>query len=185
MRNRFLMVFSVVVLFATVAVGQATQQRAPSPEIMRPADGDPIRQLNLTPEQREQIRAIRENNQKERAATVQKLREANRALEQALNAESPDEAAVQQRLKDVAEAQASQMQMRVLTEVRIRRVLTAEQRLLLHSLQEQARENRRQRMLTNPEERMQRRDERQRRGLERRNGANLLQRRRENQNRIP
>jgi Spy/CpxP family protein refolding chaperone len=185
MRNRFLMIFSVVILLATVALGQAAQQPVAGPETMRPADGDPIRQLNLTPNQREQIRAIRENNQNERAATAQKLREANRALEQALNSESPDEAIVQQRLKDVAEAQASQMRMRVLTEVRIRRVLTAEQRLLLQSLQQQARENRRQRMLSDPEEKMQRREERLRRAQERRNGANLLQRRRENQNRIP
>jgi Spy/CpxP family protein refolding chaperone len=152
---------------------------------MRPGDGDPIRQLNLTPEQREQIRAIREHNQNERAVTAQKLREANRALEQALNVENPDEAVVEQRLKDVADAQASQTRMRVLTEIRIRRVLTAEQRVLLRSLQEQARENRRQRMLPNPEDRMQQREERMRRVEERRNGVNQLQRRRDNQNRIP
>jgi Spy/CpxP family protein refolding chaperone len=189
MRNRFFSVSCALVLFATAAlsqpVQQPAQQPAPGPEAMRPGDGDPIRQLNLTPEQREQIRAIREHNQNERAVTMQKLREANRALEQALNAENPDEAVVEQRLKDVAEAQASQNRLRVLTEIRIRRVLTAEQRVLLRSLQQQARENRRQRMLPDTDENMQRRDERMRRAEERRNGVNQLQRRRDNQNRIP
>jgi len=189
MRNRFFLVICALVLFATTApsqpIQQPAQQPAPGPEAMRPGDGDPIRQLNLTPEQREQIRAIREHNQNERAVTAQKLREANRALEQALNAENPDEAIVEQRLKDVAEAQASQTRMRVLTEIRIRRVLTAEQRVLLRSLQQQARDNRRQRLLTDTEEKMQRREERMRRVEERRNGVNQLQRRRDNQNRIP
>ena len=185
MRNRFLIIFSLVILFASVALGQTPQPPTPGPEAMRPGDGDPIRQLNLTPEQREQIRAIRQNNQNERAAVGQKLREANIALEQALSVENPEEVVVEQRLKEVAAAQASQMRLRVLSEIRIRRVLTPDQRVLLRSLQQQAKENRRERMLTDPEERMQRREERMRRVQERRNGVNSLQRRRENQTRIP
>ena len=81
MRNRLLLMFAAVVLFASVTFGQTSQTPAPNAEPIRPGDGDPIRQLNLTPEQREQIRAIRQNNQNERAATGQKLREANRALQ--------------------------------------------------------------------------------------------------------
>lgn len=185
MRNRLLLVFAAVLLFASVAFAQAPQTPAPNTEPIRPGDGDPIRQLNLTPEQREQVRTIRQNSQNERAATARKLREANGALQEALNADNPDEAVVEQRLKEVAEAQASQMRLRVLSEVRIRRVLTPEQRLLLRSLQQQAMENRRQRLMTNPEEKLERREERLRRAQERRNGVNLLQRRRENQNRVP
>ncbi len=184
MRNRSLLIFTAIVLFASAAFGQALQQPAPNAETMRPADGDPIRQLNLTPEQREQIRAIRQNIQSERAAAGQKLREANLALEQALSAENPEEAVVEQRLKDVAAAQAAQMRLRVLSEIRIRRVLTTEQRVLLRSLQQQAMENRRQRMLNDPNERMQRQEERLRRAQERHNGVNSLQRR-ANQNRVP
>ncbi len=184
MRNRLLLMFTAVVLFASVSFGQAPQQPAPNAEPMRPADGDPIRQLNLTPEQREQIRAIRQNSQNERSTTALKLREANRGLQEALNADNPDEALVEQRLKEVAEAQASQMRLRVLSEVRIRRVLTAEQRVLLRSLQQQAMENRRQRMLTDPEEKLERREERLRRAQERRK-VNSLQRRRDSQTPIP
>lgn len=186
MRNRVLLL-SAFVMMAGVshAAGQAPQQPAPSPEAVRPTDADPIRQLNLTPEQREQVRSIRENNKAERAATNQKLREANRALEQALNSENTDESLVEQRLRDVAAAQASQTRMRVLTEIRIRRVLNPEQRLLLRSLQQEARENRRQFGLQDPEERMNRRAERMRQIQERRNGISPLQRRRELQRRVP
>jgi len=184
MRNRLLLMFAALVLFASVTFGQTPQTPAPNAEPLRPADGDPIRQLNLTPEQREQIRAIRQNNQNERAAECKKLREANRALQLALNADNPDEAVIEQRLKEVAEAQASQMRLRVLSEVRIRRVLTAEQRVLLRSLQQQAMENRRQRMAIDPDEKMERREERLRRAQERRK-TNSLQRRRDGQTPIP
>lgn len=186
MRNRLLL-FSAFLLLASVSAtaGQAPQQPVPSPEIVRPTDDDPIQQLNLTPEQRGQIRSIRETSKAERTAANQKLREANRALQEALNNENPDESVVEHRLRDVAAAQASQTRMRVLTEIRIRRVLNPEQRLLLQSLQQEARENRRQRGLQDPEERMKQRAERMRAIQERRNGINPLQRRRELQRRLP
>ena len=74
--------------------GQSTQQPAAAPEPQQ--GGDLIRQLNLTPEQREQIRAIREDKQTERAAVNQRLRESNRALEEALDTDNPDEVVIEQ-----------------------------------------------------------------------------------------
>jgi Spy/CpxP family protein refolding chaperone len=169
-------------LAASPVYGQTAQQQPAAPEAQQggAVGGDPIRQLNLTPEQREQIRFIREQNKEERAAINERLRESNRALEEALNSDNPNEAAVEQHMRDVSAAQASAMRMRILTEVRIRRVLTAEQRNILRSLQKQARENRRERLLVTPEERQQRREER--RGLQnQRNGIGPLLPRRENQ----
>jgi Spy/CpxP family protein refolding chaperone len=162
---------------------QTPQQSAGTPEPQQGAfGGDPIRQLNLTPDQREQIRSIRENNKAERAAISEHLRDANRLLEEALNSENPDEALVEQRVRDVAAAQASAMRMRILTEIRIRRVLTLEQRNLLRSLQQQAKELQRERRLTNPNENQRRREER--RGLQnQRNGLGPLFPRQENQRR--
>jgi Spy/CpxP family protein refolding chaperone len=164
------------------AVSGQTVQQQPAPETQQGATGgDPIRQLNLTPEQREQIRSIREQNKTERAAITGRLQETNRALEETLNSENPDEAVVEQRVHDVAAAQAAAMRMRILTEIRIRRVLTPEQRTLLRSLQQQAKEIRRERLLVTPEERQQRREER---GLQnQRNGIGPLFPRRENQRR--
>lgn len=125
------------------------------------AGGDPIRQLNLTPEQREQIRLIRQETNGERAAINQRVGDANRALEAALDSDNPDESAVEQRMKDFAAAQADAMRMRISTEVKIRRVLTVEQRAILRTLRQQAREIQR--------ERFERRDERQRRREDRPN----------------
>lgn len=95
---------------------------------------DLIGPLNLTPEQREKIRAIREQTKDERAAIGQRLRETNRALQDALEVDHPDDALVEQRLHDLASAQAAQMRMRVMTEVRIRRVLTPEQQARLRNM---------------------------------------------------
>jgi len=187
--NRVMMLLTVLA-FSTVpsVLGQAGQQVSPplgqtaEPQ-QRAIGGDPIQQLNLTPEQREQIRSIRENNKSERMAINSQLREANRALNEALNSENPDEALVDQRLRDLASAQAAASRMRVLTEIRIRRVLTKEQRTTLRALQAEALENRReQRQLTNSEQRQQRVE--QRRALQnQRNGLGPLLRQRENQRR--
>jgi Spy/CpxP family protein refolding chaperone len=142
----------VLVLLAVLAVvlpvaGQAVQQQqSPTTQEPQQGGGDPIRQLNLTPEQREQIRSIREANKVERAAINQRVREANQALEEALDSDSPDEAAVEQRMRDLGAAQAAAMRMRILTEVRIRRVLTPEQLGVLRSLRQQARQTERERL---------------------------------------
>jgi Spy/CpxP family protein refolding chaperone len=167
-------------LGAAPASGQTVQQQQATPEIQQGSPGgDPIRQLNLSPEQREQIRSIRENNKAERAAIAVRVVEANRALEEALNSDNPDDEVIEQRVRDVATAQAAAMRMRILTEVRIRRVLTVEQRNVLRALQQQARENRRDRQLMAPEtrqQRLERRDERQNR-----NGISPLFPRNQNQ----
>lgn len=165
--GKFLTLLAVLVFFAAVpsASGQVGQQPAPAPELQPGGGGDPIRQLNLTPEQRVQIRSIREQNKEERAAINQRLRETNQALDEALNAEDPVEGVIEQRVRDVAAAQAAAMRMRVLTEIRIRRVLTLEQRRILRSLQDQARESRQERRLDNAVERRRQRQE-QNRGLQ-------------------
>lgn len=161
--GKILTLLAALVFFAAVpaAFGQAGEpggQQTPAAPETQPGGGggDPIRQLNLTPEQREQIRSIREQNKEERASINQRLREANRALDEVLNSEEPVEGVVEQRLHDVAVAQAAAMRMRVLTEIRIRRVLTLEQRRILRNLQQQARQERR---LDNAEERQRRRQE--------------------------
>ena len=161
--------------------GQSTQQPAAAPEPQQ--GGDLIRQLNLTPEQREQIRAIREDKQTERATVNQRLRESNRALEEALDTDNPDEVVIEQRVRELAAAQAAAMRIRILTELRIRRVLTSEQRALLKSLQQQARELQRDRLLANPEARQRQRAERSRALQNQRNGLGPLVPRREDQRR--
>lgn len=151
--------FFVAIASCSLIYGQAQQHPIAVGPQNDAGGGDPIRQLNLTPEQREQIRLIRQQTNVERAAINQRVGEANRALETALDSDNPDEAAVEQRMKDFATAQADAMRMRISTEVKIRRVLTVEQRAILRALRQQAREMQR--------ERFELRDERQRRREER------------------
>ena len=95
-------------------------------ELARPTL-DPIEQLRLTPDQRQRIRLIFEENKDERQSINRRVREANVALDQALDAEPTDEAVIDQRLTELATAQAAQMRMRIYTELKIRRELRPEQ----------------------------------------------------------
>jgi len=152
---------TILPLFATalvLSVPGSSQARYLSPQDPQsePAAGprqqdaqDPITQLNLTPEQREKIRAIREETKNERAEINQRLKQANIALQQALESDNPDEALVEQRLRDAAAAQTAATRMRVLTEVRIRRVLTHEQLVTLRLLRQQAAALRREQRIEN------------------------------------
>jgi Spy/CpxP family protein refolding chaperone len=107
---------------------------------------DPIAQLNLTPEQRQKIRAIREQSRDERALINKRLAETLRALRQALDADNPNEALIEQRAREAGEAETASIRLRALTEIRILRVLTPEQlktlRELRAALAEQIREQR-------------------------------------------
>lgn len=126
----------VLIICTPIFASGRDQQQGP------PGD-DPVRELNLSPEQREQIRALREQTRDERAAINQRLRATNRALEEVLDSDNPNEAVIEERLREVAEAQAASMRMRVLTEFRIRRVLTPEQLTTLRTLRQNARSARR------------------------------------------
>lgn len=181
-----LLSLAVLVFFGafTSVYAQTTEPtpKHPSPQ-QNPFAGDPIRQLNLTPEQREQIRAIREQNRNERAAINARLGQTNRALEEALDSDTPEQAVVEQRIREVSAAQADAMRMRIMTEVKIRQVLTSEQRTILRTLRHQANEVRRERRLQTTEDRLKRREERSFRFKERRNSMRPLLRGRDQQNR--
>lgn len=172
--RKFLFTLAIVVLAAIASPSIGFGQAQPPPGSNEPQNdaggGDPIRQLNLSPEQREQIRSIRQQTNVERAAINQRVGAANRALEAALDSDNPDEAAVEQKMKDLASAQADAMRMRISTEVKIRRVLTIEQRAILRTLRQEARDRQRDRMEFR-EQRQQRRQERPNVLRDQRNGV--------------
>ncbi len=161
---------SLALLFgASVLLAGPTCTRAqqPPPDNQQPGPvADLIRDLNLSPEQRERIRAIREEQRGERAAVNQRLRETNRALEEVLDSDNPSEAVIEKHLRDIADAQAASLRMRVATEMKVRSVLTREQLTTLRILRQNAKDSRRERQIEN----IQRRRERiERRGLPSRN----------------
>ena len=114
---------TLILLFATLVVFTTTNAQDAAP----PPIEDSINQLRLTPEQRQRIRTIFEDNKTERQTTNRRLREAQFSLTQALDAEPIDENAINQRVNDLAAAQAAQLRMRIQIELRIRRELSPEQ----------------------------------------------------------
>lgn len=126
------MTLLAVVLFLTVT--------SPAFSMQDPELDDPIAQLRLTPEQRQRIRMIVEDTKNERQATNRRVREAHVALDQALDAELIDDTVVEQRINDLAAAQAAQLRMRIHLEMRIRRELRPEQLATLRRLRLQVRD---------------------------------------------
>ena len=97
-----------------------------------------LRPLNITPDQEQQIQAIYAETADERQAANRRLRLAHRALSEAIQSPKPDEALIEQRSKEVSDAQATTIRLRSLTEARILQVLTQEQRMKLRQLRAQA-----------------------------------------------
>jgi Spy/CpxP family protein refolding chaperone len=133
MTARTSMLLLAVLLFITCAGVSYAQELVPGAP-------DPIEQLRLTPEQRQRVRMIFEENKNGRQSITRRVREANVALDQALDAEPTDENVIEQRINELAAAQAAQMRMRIHTELKIRRELRPEQLATLRRLRFQARD---------------------------------------------
>src|SRR5215217_1744046 len=127
------MIFLAAVLIITCAGFSYAQEYTPPPP-------DPITQLQLTPDQRQRVRMILEENKNERQSINRRVREANVALDQALDADRTDENVIEQRINDLTTAQAAQTRMRIRIEMKIRRELTPEQLVTLRRLRLQVRD---------------------------------------------
>lgn len=135
MRSRTFMTLMAFVLFL-IPTGSVFAMQEPAQELAP----DPIEQLRLTPDQRQRIRVILEQNKLERQMTNRRVREANVVLDQALDAEPVDEAVIEQRVSELAAAQAAQLRMRIQMELKIRRELRPEQLAMLRQLRLQIRD---------------------------------------------
>lgn len=131
MTSRMLLLAAVLII-TCAGFSYAQELAPPSP--------DPIEQLRLAPEQRQRIRMIFEEDKNERQSINRRVREANVALDQALDAEPIDENVIEQRINELAAAQAAQMRMRIHTEMKIRRELRPEQLATLRRLRIQVRD---------------------------------------------
>lgn len=100
-----------------------------------------LKPLNITPDQELRIQGIYAETAEERQAANRRLRLAHRALSEAIQSPTPNEALIEQRSKEVADAQATTLRLRSLTEARILQVLTQEQRIRLRQLRAQAQRN--------------------------------------------
>lgn len=136
-----LIVFAGVEARAQSSGEEAQQQSDPAQATGAPVEQprDPLRALNLTPDQLQQIRAIRVENRDEWRAVRQRQAEALRALDEAIYSDNVNESLLEERARELGAAQAAVARMRALTELKIRRVLTPEQLNTLRAMRQQAR----------------------------------------------
>jgi Spy/CpxP family protein refolding chaperone len=97
-----------------------------------------MQRLNLTQEQRRQLREIRQQREPELRDLVRRTRLARRALDEAIYADAADEALVEQRSRELSAAQSALVRLRAATELKIRQLLTDEQLRLFRNLRQEA-----------------------------------------------
>lgn len=95
-----------------------------------------LRELNLSREQIQQIKRIHEDRREQMQGAQRRLREANRNLDQAIYADSVNETEIESRMKEVVQAQEQVIKIRNMTELAVRKILTAEQLSRFRELRE-------------------------------------------------
>lgn len=120
-------IFVVAMMFAVSSYGQDPQEQdGPSPE--RPANRmDILRELGLSQDQIRQMRLINRDIRAKRQAARLRVAEATKSLDQAIYADTVDEAVVAERLSDLQNAQAEIVKVNFENEFAMRKILTSEQ----------------------------------------------------------
>jgi protein CpxP len=141
-----------LVLAATSAEATAARQDQPQQQQQRqrrgpggPGFGGPMRGgfgpefrgLDLTEDQRAQLRKIREARQSEFKAAGEKLRAARDGMRQLLQADSINESAIRAKAADVAAAEAEAAILNARVRLESLQILTAEQQAKLKELRDQ------------------------------------------------
>ena len=127
-----------VVLFAVPAFSQNGPPEARPPERQMMDNGRPnlLKELGLTPEQLEEVRRMNQARKPLMDEATKKVREANRALDMAVYADTLNEEEVAARLKDFQQAQAEAAKLRFCGELELRKILTPEQLTKFRQLRE-------------------------------------------------
>jgi Spy/CpxP family protein refolding chaperone len=131
--------FPLILLLAIIGVqiqAQSPTPQNPSEPVQGQTQGNDLAQLNLSPDQIQKIRAINADLKDQRQAANQKLRQSQRALSEAVESPTPDEALISQRSHELADAQANSIRLRSLAESRILQVLTPDQRVRLREMRQ-------------------------------------------------
>lgn len=140
-----LLFIAVITLFTVPAFAQV----GPPPEEMRdgppPPDGPRgrggdrgkmLRDLGLSREQLQQIRKMNQERKPVMDAAHRRMAEANKALDQAIYADTLNEAEIESRLKEVHAAQNELNRLRYMNELQVRKVLTPEQLVKFREMRE-------------------------------------------------
>jgi len=106
-------------------------------------------ELGLTPEQIQKWRALNQDLGPQELAGNQKLRQARRALADAMESPSPNEEVIKQRAKELADVQSTMTQLQALRQARVLQMLTPEQRVKLREIRQRNQALRRQQQAPN------------------------------------
>jgi len=160
LRRNLLVVFALVVSACLFSNANAQTTDPPNNPAAAQAQGGPapdLAQLNLTPDQIQKIRLINAELKDQRQAANQRLRLAQRGLAEAMESPNPNETLIDQRSREVADAQAATFRLRTLSEFRIIQVLTPDQRMKLREMRARNQAMRRERIENNQRPRILRR----------------------------
>jgi Spy/CpxP family protein refolding chaperone len=93
-------------------------------------------ELNLTPDQIQKWRALNQELRPQEVAGTMRVKEARRALTEAMESPAPNEELIKQRAKELADAQSAMTQLNALRQARVLQILTPEQRVKLKEIRE-------------------------------------------------
>jgi len=119
--------FLLTVSFSTVKSQDETPLDAPPQNFNQARRPNLLNELDLSQNQIQQIRRINADKKPLLREAQQKVREANRSLDQAIYTDDADETEIQTRLKAAQLAQAEVIKIRSATEFAVRRVLNSNQ----------------------------------------------------------
>jgi len=119
---------------------KAAAQPSPTPNLQQ--------ELNLTPDQIQKWRALNQELRPQEVAGTMRVREARRALTEAMESPTPNEELIKQRAKDLADAQSAMTQLQALRQARVLQILTPDQRIKLKEIRERNQALRRQQQQT-------------------------------------
>ncbi len=98
-----------------------------------------MREIGITQDQQMRIREVLRSHEASRIESNRRLREARRALDQAVMSSQFDEALIQHRAEDLAAAQVNQTKIQSKIRTEVRKVLTADQVNRFNQLEEEMR----------------------------------------------
>ena len=133
--------FLLILASVTGAYAQETRPAEQSDQAIQPAQQEDrnafLKEIGLTPDQIRQIRRLNMDRKPIMQAAQQRLREANRLLDEAIYSDQLNESDVQLRMKDAQVAQAEVFRLRSTNELAIRRILTPEQLVRFREMRQQ------------------------------------------------
>ena len=134
----FLTVAAALLLASPAFAQNETRPEGPPPERRMAEDDRPnlLTELGLSQEQLQEIRRMNRARRPLMEEATSKLREANRALDMAIYADSLNESDVADRLRDFQLAQGEVAKLRFQGELELRKILTAEQLNKFRALRE-------------------------------------------------